>query len=78
MTWVKYEISFVTPASSVVLLMISNAKGDNGNDTVIDDIQLRICSDGAYITCSLDKTTVLETTTPIQISLLFQIISPVG
>jgi len=44
LTWQKYGFSFIAPKSSVKLLMISNAKGGNGNDLVIDDIALRVCA----------------------------------
>lgn len=43
MTWKQYGLSFVAPTTSVVLLMISNAPGGNGNDLVLDDIELRRC-----------------------------------
>lgn len=43
LTWKQYGLSFVAPTTSVVLLMISNAPGGNGNDLVLDDIQLRRC-----------------------------------
>ncbi|UJR07474.1 hypothetical protein I4U23_011763 [Adineta vaga] len=42
--WRKYGLSFTAPSSSVVLLMISDARGGAGNDIVIDDIALRVCS----------------------------------
>jgi len=44
LTWKKYGFSFIAPSSSVNLLMISNAQGDDGNDIVIDDIALRVCA----------------------------------
>jgi hypothetical protein len=44
MTWLKYGLSFIPPNSSVVLLMISNAQGEYGNDFAVDDIALRVCS----------------------------------
>ena len=44
MTWSKYGLSFIASNSSVVLLMLSNIKEDNGNDLAIDDIELRACS----------------------------------
>ncbi|CAF1486077.1 unnamed protein product [Adineta ricciae] len=43
LTWAQYGLSFIAPTTSVVLLMISNAPGGNGNDFVLDDIQLRGC-----------------------------------
>ncbi|CAF3030153.1 unnamed protein product [Rotaria sp. Silwood2] len=43
MTWTQYGLSFVAPTTSVVLLIISNAPGGNGNDLALDDIQLRGC-----------------------------------
>jgi len=42
--WNKYGLSFTAPSSTVVLLMISDAPGGAGNDIVIDDIGLRVCS----------------------------------
>jgi hypothetical protein len=44
LTWEKYGFSFIAPNSSVNLLMISNARGGDGNDIVIDDIALRVCA----------------------------------
>jgi hypothetical protein len=44
LTWKKYGLSFVTPNSSVFLLMISNIEQDGGNDLAVDDIELRVCS----------------------------------
>ena len=44
LTWAKYGLSFIPPSGTVVLLMISNAAGGNGNDLVIDDIALRVCA----------------------------------
>ncbi len=44
LTWSKYGLSFNASSSSVVLLMISNAGGGDGNDLAIDDIELRVCS----------------------------------
>jgi len=44
LTWEKYGFSFIPSDSSVNLLMISNANGGGGNDIVIDDIALRVCS----------------------------------
>jgi hypothetical protein len=44
LTWVKYGLSFVTPASSVTLSLISNAPGGSGDDFAIDDVSLVSCS----------------------------------
>ena len=44
LTWQKYGLSFTATSSTVVLLMISDAPGGMGNDIVIDDIGLRVCS----------------------------------
>jgi hypothetical protein len=44
LTWSKYGLSFNASSTSVVLLMISNAGGGDGNDLAIDDIELRVCS----------------------------------
>lgn len=43
-TWSKYGISFIATSSSVVLLMTSSSETLTGNDFVIDDIELRVCS----------------------------------
>jgi hypothetical protein len=44
LSWNKYGLSFTAPSSTVVLLMISDARGGRGNDIVIDDIALSVCS----------------------------------
>ncbi len=44
MTWLKHGLSFTATSSSVVLLMISNTEGGDGNDLAIDDIELRVFS----------------------------------
>jgi hypothetical protein len=44
MTWSKHGLSFVATSCSVVLLMISNVDGYDGNDLAIDDIELRVWS----------------------------------
>ncbi len=44
MTWSKHGLSFNASSSSVVLLMISNVGGGDGNDVAIDDIELRVSS----------------------------------
>ncbi|CAF2724932.1 unnamed protein product [Rotaria sp. Silwood2] len=49
--WLKYGLSFIAPSHSVVLLMISNASGGYGNDFVIDDIALRVCSNPGSGVC---------------------------
>jgi hypothetical protein len=46
MNWSKHGLSFNASTNSVVLLMISNVDGRNGNDLAIDDIELRVCSPG--------------------------------
>jgi hypothetical protein len=60
MIWKKYGMSFITPTSSVVLLMISNVPGIAGNDFIVDDIQLRICSDDDEIKTSTGTTTFID------------------
>lgn len=52
LTWTQYGMSFYTPTTSIVLLMISNAPGGGGNDFVVDDIVLRTCGTSAVATCS--------------------------
>jgi len=44
-TWKKYGIYFTTPAgvTDVVVKMINNAPGGNGNDLILDDIAFRAC-----------------------------------
>lgn len=44
MTWSKHGVSFIANSSTIVLSMISNTEGGNGNDLAIDDIELRVCS----------------------------------
>jgi hypothetical protein len=51
MTWTQYGLTFVAPARSVLLLMISDAPGGGGNDFAVDDIELRTCSANARATC---------------------------
>ncbi|MDB5117061.1 MAG: type sorting protein [Mucilaginibacter sp.] len=44
-TWVQYGKFFTTPpgVSDVVVRMINNAPGGNGNDLILDDITFRAC-----------------------------------
>jgi len=44
-TWKKYGTYFTTPpgVTDVVVKMINNATGGNGNDLILDDIALRAC-----------------------------------
>jgi len=44
-TWVKDSLYFTTPntVSSVVVKLINNAPGGNGNDLILDDITFRAC-----------------------------------
>lgn len=51
LTWQKYGLSFTATSRTVVLLMISDAAGGMGNDIVIDDIGLRVCSQGGSGFC---------------------------
>jgi hypothetical protein len=51
MAWNQYGLTFVAPARSVLLLMISDALGGVGNDFAVDDIELRTCSANARATC---------------------------
>ena len=44
LTWRKYGLSFIATSGSANLLIISNTPGGNGNDIVIDDIELRVCT----------------------------------
>ena len=58
LTWRKYGLSFTAPESSVKLLMISNAGGGDGNDLVIDDIELRVCAHGGTGLCPQNNRTI--------------------
>jgi hypothetical protein len=51
LTWAEYGLSFVTPVSSVILFMITDNAGGNGNDFVVDDIVLRSCSNAQPSIC---------------------------
>jgi hypothetical protein len=51
LTWQKYSFSFIPSSSLVTLLMISNAPSGIGNDIVIDDMALRVCSQAASGLC---------------------------
>jgi gliding motility-associated-like protein len=44
-TWKQYGLTFTTPANqnTVVIKMINNANGGNGNDIALDDITFRPC-----------------------------------
>ena len=44
-TWTKYGTYFTTPANvtNVVVTMMNNAPGGNGNDLILDDIAFRAC-----------------------------------
>lgn len=44
LNWQKYGITFVAPATSVVLVMISASSQGIGNDIVLDDIAFRPCT----------------------------------
>ena len=46
MTWIKYGLSFIATNESIDLLMISDSRGNSGNDLAIDDISLRVCYSG--------------------------------
>lgn len=49
-TWTKFGITFNSPSSSVILVMVSTAPAGTGNDIVIDDIAFAPCMPGATIT----------------------------
>ena len=51
LTWIHHGISFVTPISSVDILLITQVSSGWGNDLVIDDIQLRTCSTNNVTSC---------------------------
>lgn len=44
LTWEKYKVPFMAKTNAVILLMKSLVEDDAGNDVVIDDIELRACS----------------------------------
>ena len=56
-TWVKDSLYFTTPntVSSVVVKLINNAPGGNGNDLILDDITFRAC--GPVIQSGFGSTT---------------------
>ena len=54
-TWIQHGLQFDAITSSVVLLMISNHQGVEGNDLVIDDIELHMCSSGRSKFCYPNK-----------------------
>lgn len=58
LTWNQYGMSFYTPSTSVVLLMISDAPGGNGNDFVVDDITIRTCASPTSGTCGARKSLI--------------------
>jgi uncharacterized repeat protein (TIGR01451 family) len=45
-TWKQYGFKFVLPdnTSSIVLKIVNNGAGSNGNDFAIDDIEVRLCA----------------------------------
>lgn len=55
LTWNQYGMSFYTPSTSVVLLMISDAPGGDGNDFVVDDITIRTCASPTSGMCGVRK-----------------------
>jgi gliding motility-associated-like protein len=60
-TWVKDSLYFTTPnsVSSVVVKLINNAPGGNGNDLILDDITFRAC--GPVIQSGFGSTTGTKT-----------------
>ncbi|UJR38548.1 hypothetical protein I4U23_031214 [Adineta vaga] len=50
-TWAKYGLSFNATTSSVTLLIICDEKSSEGNDLLIDDIELRTCSNDQSRSC---------------------------
>ncbi|CAF1498573.1 unnamed protein product [Rotaria sordida] len=52
LAWSNYGMSFIAMTSSVILSMISNASGGGGNDLIVDDITLRVCSPTANAICN--------------------------
>lgn len=62
-TWVKDSLYFTTPntVSSVVVKLINNAPGGNGNDLILDDITFRAC--GPLIQTGFGSATGAQSTT---------------
>ncbi|GHT75955.1 hypothetical protein FACS189413_00420 [Bacteroidia bacterium] len=48
--WNRYGFTFPTTSSSVILKIINNAPGGNGNDLALDDIQVRFCTPAISLT----------------------------
>ncbi len=60
--WRQYGFSFVTESSSsITLTLYNNAPGGNGNDLMIDDIEVYLCTPPVTITSpSQDETVICE------------------
>jgi hypothetical protein len=59
-TWTQYGISFNTGSNTSVKLMIYNdAPGGNGNDLVLDDIEIRFCAPEVIISQPLKVDTTV-------------------
>ncbi|MCL2041220.1 MAG: InlB B-repeat-containing protein, partial [Bacteroidales bacterium] len=57
-TWQQYGFSFQTISSSVILSIYNRAPGGNGNDLVLDDIEIHLCT--PPVTISSMETAVCE------------------
>lgn len=53
--WIKYAFSFTASNNSIVLIMKTNVIGGHGNDFVIDDIALQVCSHAGSGLCQSTK-----------------------
>ncbi|CAF1675174.1 unnamed protein product, partial [Adineta ricciae] len=60
LTWSKHGLLFTASTSSVVLQMIANGNDDIGRDLVIDDIELRVCSNFSTGYCPSDEPTTAQ------------------
>jgi hypothetical protein len=59
-TWKQYGFEFTVPdgQSSIVLKIINNGAGSNGNDFVMDDIEIHLCAPQVSITPNKSDTAV--------------------
>ena len=51
MIWIRFSLSFLTPCSSIILLIVPNTVGWPGNDVGIDDIVFGVCSNATSGIC---------------------------
>jgi hypothetical protein len=60
-TWKNYGFEFIVPQgqSSIVLKIINNGTGSNGNDFVLDDIEIHLCTPPVTISGIITNDTAL-------------------